>query len=201
MPSLVLISKGQGIPGSSTPWSGYMVKPDFVFLYDSIIVVLEADEDDGHSGSKGNSISKWGTPWKYNRDLIAELSKMQTAAKSLNNSYQKNVLIIRCNSDHTSLRLVDTGLYQRVQTVIQKILNVAASTDLWPPNCFRLALIDMPPSRFQPGTTIHGSDDVFISWENIQQTIDPTPPEILKEITRQETEEKKKRRAARLSLD
>ena len=134
-------------------------------------------------------------------ELTAELAKMQSAAKALNNSYQKNVLFIRCNSDHTSLRLVDTGLLERAQMVIQKIINVAASTNLWPPNCFRLALIDMPPSRLQPGTAIHDSDDVFISWENIQQTINPTPPEILKEITRQETESRKQRRAARLSFE
>ena len=64
MPSIVLISKGKGIPGSATPWSGYMVKPDIVFHYsDSLIVVVEADEDDGHSRtSRGNNISKYGTP-------------------------------------------------------------------------------------------------------------------------------------------
>ena len=85
--------------------------------------------------------------------------------------------------------------------VIQKIITVEASSDVWPLNCFRLALVNMPPSRIQPGIPIHGSDDVFISWENIQQTINPTPPEIFREITRQETEARKQRRAARLSLD
>jgi hypothetical protein len=59
----------------------------------------------------------------------------------------------------------------------------------------------MSDSRIQPGTTIHASDDAFISREFIQQTINPIPPEILKEIARQETEARKQRRAARLSLD
>ena len=134
---------------------------------------------------------KYGEPWEYDRDLIAELGKMQSISKALFNQHGKNVLFIRCNSDHTSLRLGDTGLQHRAEMVIQKIITVEASSDVWPLNCFRLALVDMPPSRIQPGIPIYGSDDVFISWTHIQQTINPTPPEILKEITRQETEEKK----------
>ena len=198
-----LFQKGIGIPGTKSPGTpdsrARPLKPDIVFRYQSIIVVLEADEDDGHSGtSRGSDISKYGEPWKNSRDLIAELGKMHFTSTIQSASQE----VIRCNSDHTSLRLVDTGLHQRAQMVIQKIINVAASTDLWPVNCFRLALVDMPPSRIQPGTPpTHGSDDVFISWTHIQQTINPTPPEILREITRQETEARKQRRAARLSLD
>ena len=105
IPSLVLISKGSGILGSATPWAGKMVKPDFVFHFsESLIVVLEADDDDGHSNSKGNNISRYGTPWGYDRDLIAEIAKMKSCAKALNKTYQKSLLYVRCNSDNISKR-------------------------------------------------------------------------------------------------
>jgi hypothetical protein len=63
MPSHVLISNGQGIPGSATPWAGRLVKPDIVFHFsESLIVVVEADEDDGHSNSRGQQyLSIWHT--------------------------------------------------------------------------------------------------------------------------------------------
>ena len=71
MPSLVFISEGRGIPGTKSPWtpaaSTRPLKPDFVFRYHSILVVLECDEDDGHSGSRGNRIEKYGEPWEYDR--------------------------------------------------------------------------------------------------------------------------------------
>ncbi len=199
IPSLVLISSGKGIPGSATPWAGYMVKPDMVFHYcASLIVVVEADEDNGHSGtSRGGDISKWGTPWQYNRDLNAEMAKMQTCAQALYNSFQKPILYIRCNSDHTSLRLGDTGLSIRAQMVVDKIIAAQSSIAAWPPQSFRLALVDMPLSRIQPGTAIQVTDDVYICWGNIQQTINPTHPSVLREITREETLARKQRRALR----
>ena len=49
--SLELISKGLGIPVKKSPWtpdsSARPLKPDFIFRYQSIIVVLEGDKDDG----------------------------------------------------------------------------------------------------------------------------------------------------------
>lgn len=39
-----------------------MVKPDTAFHFGPLIVVIEADDDDGHSVVRGNDISKWGTP-------------------------------------------------------------------------------------------------------------------------------------------
>jgi hypothetical protein len=194
-----VISLGKGIAGSKTPWADSIVKPDIVFHYsESLVVVVEADEDDGHSGtSRGSSISKWGTPWQYSRDLNAEMAKMQTGSKSLFNNYQKQILYIRCNSDNVSLRIGDTGLFVRAQMVVEKIIAAQSSVGMWPNNCFRLALVDMPPSRIQPGDAMQGSEDVYISWENIQQTINPNHPDVLREITRQETLAKNKRREAR----
>jgi hypothetical protein len=178
------------------------VKPDFVFSYsDSLIVVVEADEDNGHSGtSRGSSTAKWGEgPWEYSRDLNAELAKMQTGSKSLYNIYQKQILYIRCNSDNVSLRMGDTGLSVRAQMVMDKIQAAQSSVNTWPRNSFRLALVDMPASRSQYGTIIEGTDDVYISWAKIQQTINPTNPDVLKEITRKETLIKNKRRSLRHS--
>lgn len=194
-----LLSNGQGIPGSKTPWAGKMVKPDFVFHYsDSLIVVVEADEDDGHSStSRGNNISRFGLPWEYDRDLNAELAKMQTGAKALYESHGKNVLYVRCNSDHTSLRLGDAGLPIRAQMVLGKIRAAQSSIGNWPSNSFRLALVDMPPSRAQPGIAIQGTDDVYIGWDNIQETITPTDPVELREITTRETLARNERRALR----
>ncbi len=198
LPSLVLVSKGQGIPGSVTPWAGRPVKPDFVFhCSDSLVVVVEADEDDGHSVSRGHSISKWGAPWQYSRDRNAELAKMQTCAQALHNSYEKSIMFVRCNSDHTSLRLGDTGLSRRAQMVIEKIQAAQSSIGTWPTNSFRLALVDMPNPRVQPGIAIQDTDDVYVSWGNIQQTIIPTDPSVLQEITRGETLARKERRARR----
>ena len=133
MPSLDMISSGQGIPGSATPWARRMVKPDIVFHFsESLIVVLEADEDDGHSVSRGASISKWGEPWDYSRDLNAELAKMQTGAKALFESYAKSILYVRCNSDNNSVRLGDTGISGRTQMVIEKIQVAQSSIGTWP---------------------------------------------------------------------
>jgi hypothetical protein len=53
----------------------------------------------------------------------------------------------------------------------------------------------MPPSRIQPGTLIQNTDDVYISWNNIQQTITPADPSVLREITRNETLARNERRA------
>ena len=199
MPSLVLISNGQCIPGSSTPWAESSVKPDIVFHFsESLIVVVEADEDDGHSAaSRGYSISKWGAPSQYSRVLNAELAKMQTCAQALHNSYHKSIIFVRCNSDHTSLRLGDTGLSRRAQMVIEKIQAAQSSIGTWPTNSFRLALVHMPTLRIQPGIAIQDTDDVYVTWDNIQQTINPTEPSVLREITRQETKTRNDRRALR----
>lgn len=196
MPSLVLISNGQGIRGSSTPWARRMVKPDIVFHYSkSLIVVVEADEDDGHSAtSRGSNISKWGTPWQYSRDLNAEMAKMQTGAQALHQYYDKSVLHVRCNSDNISLRLGDTGLSGRAQMVVDKVLAAQSSVEMWPTNSFRLALVDMPFSRAQPGISIQDTDDVYVSWD---VTINPTDPFVIAEITRQETLARNERRAHR----
>ena len=198
MPSHVLITNGQGVPGSATPWAGRLVKPDMIFHFsESLIVLVEADEDDGHSNSRGNNISRFGTPWEYDRDLIAEISKMKTCAQALNNSYQKSILYIRCNSDNISMRLGDSGLFLRAQMIMEKILAAQTSIDSWPAQSFRLALVDMPLSRIQPGTSIQNTDDVYICWGNIQQTITPTDPSVLREITRQQTLARKERRSLR----
>ena len=61
-PTLVDIPVSGGILASKTPWAGRMVKPDMAFHFGSLIVVIEADDDDGHSVSRGNNISKWGIP-------------------------------------------------------------------------------------------------------------------------------------------
>jgi hypothetical protein len=61
-----------------------MSKPDIVFHYsDSLIVVVEADDDDVHSVSRGPSISEWASPWRYLRDLNAEMAKMKTVCSGL----------------------------------------------------------------------------------------------------------------------
>jgi hypothetical protein len=198
LPSLALISNGQCIPGSATPWAGRPVKPDIIFHYsDSLVVVVEADEDDGHSGSRGNNISRFGLPWEYDRDLIAEMAKMQTGAKALHETYGKSILYIRCNSDNTSCRLGDAGLPIRAQMVLGKIRAAQSSIGNWPSNSFRLALVDMPPSRAQPGIAIQGTDDVYIGWDNIQETITPTDPVELREITTRKTLARNERRAPR----
>jgi hypothetical protein len=59
--------------------------------------------------------TRFGDPWQYDRDLNAELVKMQTTSNALNVSYGKNVLFIRCNSDNTSISIGDTGLFRRAQ--------------------------------------------------------------------------------------
>jgi hypothetical protein len=197
MPSIVLISLGKGIPGSATPWAGRPVKPDIVFHFSESLIVVEADEGDGHSASRGYSIAKWGTPWQYGRDLNAEMAKMQVGALALHNAYHKSILYVRCNSDHTSLRLGDTGLSLRAQMVVDKIRAAQSSIGSWPTNSFRLALVDMPNSRVQPGIAIQDTVDVYVSWGNIQQTIIPTDLSVLHEITRQETIARKERRAIR----
>ena len=74
LPLIELISRGTGVRGSVNPWSGAMSKPDIIFHFESLIVVVEADDDDGHSVSRGSDISKWGSPWEYSRDLNAEIS-------------------------------------------------------------------------------------------------------------------------------
>jgi hypothetical protein len=183
---------------SATPWAGRPVKPDIVFHFSgTLIVVVEADDDDGHSVSRGGDISKWGAPWQYSRDLNAEMAKMQVGAQALHNAYHKSILYIRCNSDNSSLRLGDTGVSLRAQMIVDKIIAAQSSIEMWPPNSFRLALVDMPPSRVQPGTAIQDTDDVYVSWDIIQQSINPPDPAVLREITRQETLARKERRAIR----
>jgi hypothetical protein len=88
------------------------------------------------------------------------------------------------------VRLGDTGLSVRAQMVADKIQAAQSSIRTWPTNSFRLALVDMPSSRVRV-------DDVYVSWDNIQQTITPTDPSELRELTRQETLARKERRALR----
>jgi hypothetical protein len=198
VPSIEVISLGKGIFGSSNSWSGNQTKPDMVFKYSaSLLVVVEADDDDGHNGSRGNDISRFGEPWKYDRDLNAELVKMQTTCKALESFHGQKVLFIRCNSDHTSIRLGDTGLALRAQMIVDKILEVSLSVDLIPENCFRLSLVDIPAIHQQTGNPIEGSEDVYISWESIQQTTIPTSPEELNEIRRVRRDAQKERRRVR----
>jgi hypothetical protein len=40
MPSLDMISNGQGISGSATPWARRMVKPDIVFCFSGTLIVV-----------------------------------------------------------------------------------------------------------------------------------------------------------------
>ena len=176
-----------------------MAKPDIVLRFSSnLIVVVEADDDDGHSVARGNKISKYGAPWEYDRDLNAELAKMQSVANALHTTYRTRILYIRVNSDNKSLRMRggDLGCVERVLLVAAKIDVAEASTD-WPAKSFRLAHVDMPRSRRQQGQEIAGSDDVFIPLVNIQQTINPTSPATLKRITTEQTAARKKRRAER----
>jgi hypothetical protein len=203
IPTLELISLGKGIRGSKTPWSGYMVKPDIVFHYSqSMIVVVEADEDDGHSAtSRGSSISKWGDPWKYSRDLNAELAKMKTGSQALYEVFKKKILYVRCNSDNISSKLGDAGLATRAQIVVDKIIAAQSCIQMWPTNCFRLALVDMPLCRSHPGTAIRNSRDVYISWLGIQQTITPNNPAEIRRITENETLKRNQRRAQRYYIN
>jgi hypothetical protein len=197
LPTLVDIPVSGGIAGSKTPWAGRMVKPDMAFHYGSLIVVIEADDDDGHSVSRGNNISKFGTPWKYDRDLQAERAKMQTAAQALWNTYHKPILFIRCNSDHESVRISgrDIGVVLRSRLVMEKMRH--ASVTSFPSNHFRLGLVDMPLSRIQKGIPIAGSNDVYISWLNIQQTITPVDPEVLRQMNGESRRKQRNRRASR----
>jgi hypothetical protein len=93
------------------------------------------------------------------------------------------------------LRLGDTGLSLCAQMIVDKIIAAQSFIEMWPPNSFRLALVDMPPLRVQPGTAIQDTDDVNVSWDIIQQSINPPDPAVLREITRQETLARKERRA------
>jgi hypothetical protein len=60
--TLAEIPVSGGIAGSKTPWAGRKVKPDMAFHFGSLIVVIEADNNDGHSVSRGNNISNRGLP-------------------------------------------------------------------------------------------------------------------------------------------
>ena len=199
LPTLVHIPVSGGIAGSKTPWAGRMVKPDMAFHYGPLIVVIEADDDDGHSKSRGNNISKFGTPWKYDRDLQAERAKMQTAAQALWDTYHKPILFLRCNSDNESVRISggDIGVVFRSRLVVGKMRQALASVSSFPANHFRLALVDMPPSRIQQGIPIAESNDVYISWLDIQQTITPVDTEVLLQINGESRIRQKNRRASR----
>jgi hypothetical protein len=82
------------------------------------------------------------------------MAKMQTCAQSLHHSYRKSIIFVRCNSDTTSLRLGNTGLSLRAQKVVDKIVAAQSSIEMCPIKSFRLAPVDMPPSRTQPGIAI-----------------------------------------------
>lgn len=196
LPEMELVSAGRGISGSATPWAGRMIRPDMVFLFRTLVLVVEADEANGHSVG-GRCINKLGAPWQYSRDLNAELAKMQSAAQALSQTYSRPVMFVRCNSDRTSLRLGDTDLSIRARSIVEKVIEAAQLNEVWPSNSFRLTLVDMPPHRVQPGVAIASSDDVFISWENIQLTTAPVDPAVLKEANSQETLARKLRRATR----
>ncbi|KAJ3012668.1 UNVERIFIED_CONTAM: hypothetical protein HDU68_001077 [Siphonaria sp. JEL0065] len=84
--TLETVSSSSTVPNSATPWSGRAVKPDFVFEvpgFSGVNGVLEADDDDGHSVSRGNNITRYGGEWNYDRDLNAELAKMKSVAFAL----------------------------------------------------------------------------------------------------------------------
>ncbi|KAJ3130671.1 hypothetical protein HK100_007731 [Physocladia obscura] len=84
--TLETVSCGSTVPNSATPWSGRSVKPDLVFKvpgFSGVTGALEADDDDGHSVSRGNNITRYGGEWKYDRDLNAELAKMRSVAFAL----------------------------------------------------------------------------------------------------------------------
>ncbi len=191
-----VLSKGSGIPEAKTPWAGSLCKPDFVLDFKSIIVVLECDDDSGHSGSRGNRIEKYGDPWKYARDLNAERAKMMLVSRELSKKNEK-ILYIRANSDNESLNGSDPGCVKRAQDVAKIIIAVEADPTPFPDNCFRLSLVDMPAKRYQEGCLIPNSSDVFISWDDVQQTINPTDPATLRTIAQDKTRKQKQRRAER----
>ena len=195
IPHIEIISLGKGIVGSANPWSKWMVKPDIVGHYsDNLIVVVEADDYDGHSKSRGNKIDKWGTPWQYERDLLAERAKMMTCTKALYSTYRKSVVFIRCNSDNRSDRIPDIGLVRRAQMVVDKIQDAQSSVGSWPADSFRVAFCDMPSQRIQDGLKIA---DIFLRWNDMPQTLVATSESDRKAITKKETEEKNARRAGR----
>jgi hypothetical protein len=55
----------------------------------------------------------------------------------------------------------------------------------------------MPHSRIQQGIPIPGSNDVYISWLDIQKTITPVDTEVLLQINGVSTIRQKNRRASR----
>ena len=80
-----ILAAGSAIRGSKTPWAVRMVKLDFVLTVRSgqVEFVFKCDGDNGHSGSRGTDISKFGILLKYDRDLHAELMKTKSVASAL----------------------------------------------------------------------------------------------------------------------
>jgi hypothetical protein len=205
LPDNEILSNGSAIPDTKAPWAGEQsrgVKPDAVLIFKSIVIIFEADEDDGHSASGGGDISKWGEPWQFNRDLNAERAKMQVAASISSARYGKRVLCARINSDNRSIRIPagDIGCATRAQLLADAIQRIESDTIPFPANSFRLALIDMPASRRQEGIAIPDSSNVFITWFDIQQTTAPNPKKFIENVTRQQREAQKARRAKRSNI-
>ncbi len=166
LPTLNVLSRGRGVIGAVSPWSNRLLKPDAVFeVNEDLAVVLEADDDDGHSRSRGNNITRFGGPWQYSRDLNAEMAKMKSVARALSASHPQ-VLFIRCNSDNKSIRIGDIGCLKRAHMVACKIREISSSSNQWKADCFRLCLVDMPSSRSQDGFAIDGTDDVWIPLDH-----------------------------------
>ena len=66
-----------------------MIRPDAVCLYRALVVVIEADDFNGHSGGGDYTISRFGTPWTHNRALNAELAQAKDVARVLSERYGK----------------------------------------------------------------------------------------------------------------
>lgn len=113
--------------------------------------------------------------------------------------HHKPILIIWCNSDHESARFSggDTGVVVRSRLVVEIMQQALASISSFPSNHLRLALVDISPSRIQQGISIAESNDVYISWLNIQQTITPVDPEVRRQINDISRKKQKDRRASR----
>jgi hypothetical protein len=123
---------------------------------------------------------------------------MKEVSRELNSKHGKRILYLRVNSDHLSLDGSDPGCINRAKEVANIIKIVEADNTAFPDSCFRLSLLDMPEKRRQKGTSsIPGSSDVYISWLEVQQTVNPTDPAILKAMSKDKTMKAKARRSQR----
>ena len=82
------------------------------------------------------------------------------------------------------------GCGERANVVAETTRNVEAEAEVFPDSCFRLSLVDMPETRRQEGAAITKSSDVFISWLDVQQTVNPRDRATLKAISKGETKKR-----------